>query len=54
MEKQGLTYGEIQQLEYITERLGGEISYFSTLDQSGDHGKKIVIVYDKDSNKTDK
>jgi hypothetical protein len=54
MEKQGLTYGEIQQLEYLAERLGGEITYYSTLDQSGNQCKKVEIVYDKDSNKTDK
>ena len=43
MEKQGLTYGEIQQLEYIAERLGGEITYFSTLDQAGNQCKNCLL-----------
>jgi len=49
MQESQLTYDEIQQLESITERLSGKITYLSTYDQSGKSGKKIVIVYDKDS-----
>ena len=42
-----LTYGEIQQLEYLAEKLGGKIRYFTLLDQSGTTSKKIVIEYEK-------
>jgi len=42
-----LTYGEIQQLEYLAERLNGQITYLTTLDHSGATSKKIVIEYEK-------
>ena len=42
-----LTYGEIQQLEYLAEKLVGKITYFTLLDQSGTKSKKIVIEYEK-------
>ncbi len=42
-----LTYGEIQQLEYLAERLDGQITYLTTYDNTGATSKKIVIEYEK-------
>ena len=36
-----------QELESIVKELGGEITYLTTLDQSGNFSKKIVIEYSK-------
>ena len=36
-----------QELESIVKELGGEITYLTTLDQSGNCSKKIVIEYSK-------
>ena len=36
----------IYELEKIREKLGGTITYLSTLDHSGRTSKKIVIEYD--------
>ena len=36
-----------QEIESIVKELGGEITYLTTLDQSGNCSKKIVIEYSK-------
>ena len=43
----------IYELETIKERLGGTITYCTTLDHTGRQSKKIVIEYDVKHKETD-